>query len=430
MQRHRAQARSRVTGAGGGRRLGWLLATWLLLGGLLGSARAEGESGDAVAEVTVNGPNGAILRVDGQEMGTLPLLDALRLPAGPHRFRVDRGSQRAESDVLNLPGGRQAELNLTFSGRGLVAVLSITPAALLWITPEPDPATRQIWQQVLAQAAKQEHTVLLSDARQAELRRKSPGLEPCITAGDCARPLSREGELAYVFSLSATAAQVQLQLIDARTRDIGADLSADCAGCSLAQQAAQAAGLVKRALEQIATRARGQLSVTASPRGASVRLDGRLLGKVPLQQEAFVGARKIQIELAGYRSESAEVAIEAGQVATLERTLVREESAGSAGGDTGAGRRPLWRIATGAGLIGAGVLLVGLGGSALSVNGSCQDPQADPASCSPYYQTTGVGAGLLVGGAVLAIGGAVLIALPAKRSQPTPRLARVEPIGR
>lgn len=415
MSRHRARWRTHVTPPGGLRWLCAALAAWLLLATLGGAARAEGDT-DAVSELTVNGPSGAVLRVDGQELGPLPLLDTLRLPAGPHRFRIDRGSQRAESDVLNLPGGRQAELNLTFSGRSLVAVLSITPAALLWISPEPGAATRAIWRQVVAQSAKQEHVVLLSEERQAELRRKSAGLRPCIEARDCSLPLSREGELAYVLSLQPTETEVQLQLIDARTRDIGADLKASCAGCSVAQQTARAAELVKQALGQIATRARGQLSVTSSPRGALVRLDGRLLGRTPLSQEAFVGARRLGLERSGYRTETVDMVVEPGQTATVDQVLQRDGQVTPEGPVAGSARRPLWRIITGAGLIGAGVLLVGLGGSALSVHGSCQDPMGDPATCSPYYQTTGVGAGLLAGGGALALAGAVLIALPPRRS--------------
>jgi hypothetical protein len=402
----------------------WLCA-WLLSLGWLRGARAEGEGSDAIAEVTVNGPSGATLRVDGQEVGTLPLLDALRLPAGPHRFRVERGSQRAESDVLNLPGGRQAELNLTFSGRQLVAVLSITPAVLLWIAPAPDAATQRIWQQVIGQAARQEHAVLLSAERQAELLRKSSGLRPCIESGDCLRPLSREGELAYVLLLRPTATQVGLQLVDVRTRDVGAELAGGCPGCSLAQQAAQAATLARKALGQMATRARGQLSVTSSPSGAQVRLDGRLLGQTPLLQEAFVGTRRLAIELRGYQTDASEVEVEPGQTATVARTLSKPGAGAGQDGGSGDGRRPLWRIAVGASLIGAGGLLVGLGGSALAVNGRCQDSQADPQTCSPYYQTTGVGSGLLVGGLALSIGGAVLIALPGRRAAGSKQASRL-----
>ena len=396
-----------------------VLLAWLLLCSLWGVAWAGDEVTETLAEVTVNGPSGAVLRVDGQEMGVLPLLDALRLPAGPHRFRLERGSQRAESDVLQLPGGRQAELNLTFSGRSLVAVLSITPAVLLWMTPEPDATTRRIWLQALSQAAKQEHAVLLSEERQTELRQKSAGLAGCIEAGRCARALFREGELAYVLVLQAKTSPLRLQLLDVRTRDIGADLRADCSRCSVAQQVAQAAKLVRQALGQIAMRARGQLSVTSTPDGAQVRLDGRVLGQTPLAVEAFVGSRKLELERAGYSPLALDVEIEPGKTATLQPVLSRHGQ-GTQLADAGGSRgRPLWRIVTGATLIGAGALLVGFGGSALAVNGTCQDLQGDPLTCSPYYQTTGVGSGLLAGGLSLAIGGAVLIALPPRRTAPT-----------
>lgn len=76
--------------------------------------------------------------------------------------------------------------------------------------------------------------------------------------------------------------------------------------------------------------------------------------------------------------------------------------------------RPRWRFAVGgaAGLAGLGI--AGLGISALAVNGGCIDPQ-HPGGCTLDYATTGIGAGLLAGGLALAVGGAVLVALPPRR---------------
>lgn len=431
----RWKAGSAGRGAGGpigvharrGLALALAVLSWLLIlpgrGAAQMTAAATGAGSDALSEsvsdLTVNGPSGALLRVDGREVGTLPLLDGLRLPAGPHRFRIEQGNRRAESDILNLPGGRQAELNLTLAGRSLVAVLTITPAAVLWISPEPDAATRLVLQQVVAQAAKQEHVVLLPEARLRALQAAQPGLARCIEQADCAQPLAKQGELAYVLRLLPTAAELRLQLIDVRTRDIGGDRTVACAGCSLTQRAARVAGLAKGALQEIAGRARGQLRVTSSPSGALLRLDDRTLGQTPLAQEAFVGNRRLRIERRGYRSEDREIAITAGDTTTEEVTLTREGGAGKDGLDPAGdgGRRPLWRLVTGGGLLASGALLVGFGAAALAVNGTCRDPLGDPLSCSPYYQTTGVGAGLLAGGAALVVGGAVLVALPGKKAQ-------------
>ena len=93
---------------------------------------------------------------------------------------------------------------------------------------------------------------------------------------------------------------------------------------------------------------------------------------------------------------------------------------------TGLGGRPLWRVATGAGAAGLGVLFIALGAGALSKNGSCVTPStAMPGACAVMTRQDGQrstllfdgvtpGVPLLVIGGALAVGGAVLIALPGR----------------
>ena len=64
-----------------------------------------------------------------------------------------------------------------------------------------------------------------------------------------------------------------------------------------------------------------------------------------------------------------------------------------------------------------GVALVGLGGSALSVNGSCVPDSFVGDQCQNIYMTTGIGTGLIVSGVLLVAGGVTLLALPGKRHQ-------------
>lgn len=90
-------------------------------------------------------------------------------------------------------------------------------------------------------------------------------------------------------------------------------------------------------------------------------------------------------------------------------------------------KRPLWRIAVGAGAIGIGGVLMGLGGGALSADGKCRTPdETAPDLCMATVNGDGIrttmlidgkatGIGLLVSGGLLAVGGAVLIALPGPR---------------
>jgi len=89
--------------------------------------------------------------------------------------------------------------------------------------------------------------------------------------------------------------------------------------------------------------------------------------------------------------------------------------------------RPAWRIAVGASAIGVGAVLMGLGGGALSADGKCRTvDEMSPDRCAAMVNSQGMlttmlidgkstGIGLLVGGGIIAVGGAVLIALPGPR---------------
>jgi hypothetical protein len=90
-------------------------------------------------------------------------------------------------------------------------------------------------------------------------------------------------------------------------------------------------------------------------------------------------------------------------------------------------KRPAWRIAVGVSAIGVGALLLGLGGGALSADGKCRTvDETSPDRCQSMVNSQGVlttmlidgkstGIGLLIGGGIIAVGGALLIALPGPR---------------
>ena len=90
------------------------------------------------------------------------------------------------------------------------------------------------------------------------------------------------------------------------------------------------------------------------------------------------------------------------------------------------GGRPLWRVAVGGGAAGLGVLFIALGAGALSAHGGCVTASTSmPGSCAVMTRSDGQrstllldgvtpGVPLLVLGGALAIGGAVLIALPGR----------------
>lgn len=79
------------------------------------------------------------------------------------------------------------------------------------------------------------------------------------------------------------------------------------------------------------------------------------------------------------------------------------------------GPRPLWRVLTGSGLIALGVTGLGIGMAGLALNGQCVSEPAPGVTCREVYTTIPSGVGFSVAGGLLAVGGAVLVALPGPR---------------
>lgn len=78
--------------------------------------------------------------------------------------------------------------------------------------------------------------------------------------------------------------------------------------------------------------------------------------------------------------------------------------------------RPRWRVGFGAGLNGLGAVLLGFGIPALVVDRACvHTPQIPGAQCRELYQTTSLGSGLVISGAVLMVAGTLTAAWPARK---------------
>lgn len=379
---------------------------------------AAAQPAPGVTELTVSGPPGARLLVDGQPLGVLPLADSVSLPAGGHRFLIERGSRRAESDLLLLPPNRQASLSLTLAGRNLVVVLTITPGVLLRLEPPELPAAlRSALVQALARTVRQQHAVLLDGARAAvgDPAAAAAAISSCLERGDCHEPLSPEGEVSYVLAVrlpsdagaARGAYRIQAALLDTRTRELGARGEVLCEPCDDGGLSEQLGKLTGRLLAETLSRPRGTLSVRSEPPGARILVAGRWLGVTPYQQEAFTGPRTVELQREGYVPQQQEVEIEAGKTTELQVSLQRTPSA-----PVERRARPRWRLATGGALLGGGLLLAGFGASALAMNGRCWDGSDHLDSCTPFYNTLAVGSGLVGSGSALAVAGVILLALP------------------
>jgi hypothetical protein len=153
----------------------------------------------------------------------------------------------------------------------------------------------------------------------------------------------------------------------------------------------------------------GKLTITTTPPGAAILLDGKPLGVTPLEGATLdAGRHQLALRLAGYRDELLALVIGAGETRSLRRTLalLRAPVAATpprAPGPTPSERRSSARVlkwvalGTAVGCLAAGIALLALHGK-----GSCGD--AGEQLCPDSYDTRLPGA-LLTGAGGLAAAG-------------------------
>lgn len=374
--------------------------------------------GEKLGEVLVTAEGGGLLLVDGQLVGALPLPGPVLVEAGPHRFRVEVGSKRYETDELTVPAGRQADLRMSPGARGTaVAVLTLSPVVLLRVVGTAERLLSPAVLRAAGEAAQREHAVLYPREKTAALfAQRAAG---CPDEPVCLSEVAAEAQARALLSLrvqkEGSRSVLAAEMVDAPSGDVSATestpLPADEPG-----RAAAVGALIKKALSSGLLRKRGTLAIGSLPSGATVIVDERVRGKTPLERAALAGRHAIRLELTGHAPYLTEVEVGPGQTASVQAQLVPAGAATGTLATTPSAKagRPVWRLATGGVLLGAGVLLAGFGISALSVNGGCADAVAPlpDAECDYFYGTRAVGGALLGVGAASMIGGAVLLALP------------------
>jgi tetratricopeptide (TPR) repeat protein len=99
-----------------------------------------------VATVTVRGEAGAMVTVDGAEVGRTPLRRPIVLDPGAHRLSAIKGERRFSTE-LRLSTGERRELD------ALLPPVMSAPRRLVDIEPAPSPPRRRVWTWVTAGAA-------------------------------------------------------------------------------------------------------------------------------------------------------------------------------------------------------------------------------------------------------------------------------------
>ena len=127
---------------------------------------------------------GAVLRVDGRVVGSLPLAAPLILAAGMHRFELAKNQHKFETNVLQIPSDQRVQLQLALASR--YAVLTVaTAVALLIVPPTVTPDVKAQLTQQITPAVQQAHAYLIPGTQtEAALQRTSAPAE-CEQSVDC-----------------------------------------------------------------------------------------------------------------------------------------------------------------------------------------------------------------------------------------------------
>ncbi len=238
-----------------------------------------------------------------------------------------------------------------------------------------------------------------SAAAAAESRRGRRSAENAASATESASPLRW---------------QVTAALYNIEVGAIGARLEIKCEHCSGPQVAQNVADMIKRAVLEDASKPREVLEISSEPSNSSVLVDGVELGVTPYKRLTFVGKHEITIRHTGYKSVNQQIDVVESHKTILSYPL-------ELGRDTPRyiheyQPRPKWRLGVGGGLIGLGLAGIGVGAYGLAINGKCVDEPPIGMACDTVRRGLPAGLGFMIGGAVAAVAGAVMIIIPGKRN--------------
>lgn len=395
----------------------------------------EGLPVQPAGEVMVNAPRGSYIEADGRLLGVAPLSLPLLLPSGAHQITVEQGKWKGSSDA-KVPTGRQLEVR--FKSGADVAIVTLPPGVIL-LDETPDAASGAVLGQVIEAALKRENFALVPRAAALTY---APELAGCLQQAACQQQLAGRVEADYVLLLRAQRDggnpphwTLRLQLLDIESGVSAGEQRTTCDGCTVEQAAQRLSEATLALFRAAAGRPRGQVQIATEPAGAEVLLSGRSIGKAPIKREVLAGRYAIEVRLPGYAPRLDTIEVQGGKPL---RVAVNLEADGSEPSPArpierpaiadGPPRRPVWRLAAGGALLGAGVLAGAFGIGALAAAGKCNDlspsDPANPLGSCPNGRfddgLQGVGIGLTVAGALAAAGGAVLIALPPSKSKGAP----------
>ncbi len=383
-------------------------------------------------KVLVLGDDGAIVRVDGRVVGSLPLVQPLLVsPGESHTIALEFPEQQIPAQVTVL-AGRFAELRINRATRAVL--LTVLPAfvVLSEYRDVPQPSMVKLDEAIEAGVQGEKKSVL----RREIALRQAPELASCLDVLDCQAKLAEKAEVDGLIRLSVenTAARtggapsykLTLQLVDPTVGAIAGQASRELPP----ERAATAmTEMLSQIIGDAALRRRGVLSVRSTPDGAEVYAGERLLGKTPFQRAAWVGRYDLSFRKPGFAPEVANTEVTDGKTSELE---VRLRPGVTPPPPPPPSRydfvfkphdfrppRPFWRWLGGGAAIAAGIVSLGFGASGIAAAcGSVDNPCGGTGGQPKYYSNSqGLGYAFTGLGVALLLGGGALIAIQEPKQQ-------------
>lgn len=215
---------------------------------------------------------------------------------------------------------------------------------------------------------------------------------------------------------------ITLELINGATGAVVATSNERCETCGI-EDAAEKMGLAASALRarlEAITRAPARLVIRSTPAAAEARIDGKPVGRTPVDLEVADGEHRLMLTRGGYHPLERTFTVVSGVDETLDIDLTPV---------------PMTFPFRTAGWVSLAVGVVGLavGGWALAVDGSeldCGPAERDPRGHCPYVRNTDVLGAVMVGvGAVGASMGGVFLYIGSRGDDPGSESTQARAVG-
>lgn len=246
----------------------------------------------------------------------------------------------------------------------------------------------------------------------ASVLEASGGVGDCSNA-KCFQFLSQSVEARFVVRTRVAVADrsyaITIDIVDGEDGELAASSRESCELCGLAEVGelvtTQAAAL-RHKLDVLSLEP-AVLAVTSDPPGATILIDGKEVGRAPLEHELAPGSHRAEARKRGYLDQTRTIDAVQGVRETLAFELLPTAKTQGGGRD--------WKVPTGWALLGVGAAGLAAGVAFLVLDerpyrAECSGPDVDAfGNCRQRYGTLTHGIAFTAGGGALLVTGAALL---------------------